>query len=106
VSGEVDLALHLPLGTPAERFEKLLLDAWRRGVKAMKVIFDPNLSLETVKAAQPAVVRRKATAKMVSSNFLHTKAPVLPKRHSRSSGSRLGGMSHNKPKSRHLSKSH
>lgn len=96
LSGQTNLTLNLPVGLPAEQYEKLLLDAWRRGVKSMTVVFDPALEL---KAQKPAAVRRKAA-------FLHAKAPALPKRQSRSATARMGSMSHTKLKTRSLSKTH
>ncbi len=95
VSGDTGLHVQLPLGIPAEHFEKLLLDAWRRGIKAMRVTFDAGLSVEPVKGH-----------KRVTSAFLHTAAPPLPKRQSRTGASRLGAMSHGKAKSRGVSKGH
>lgn len=97
VSGETDLELKLPVAVSAERFEKLVLDAWRRGVKSLAVTFDASLKAEKSKLAH---------RKIAPSAFLHAKAPLLPKRRARSGAARLGGMAHAKPKSRGVSKGH
>ena len=101
VSGETALELRLPVGIAAERYEKLLLDAWRRGVKSLTVVF------ATDAFPQPSVAKAQmATRKIAPSAFLHAKAPQLPKRQSRAAGSRMGGVAHGKAKTRSISKAH
>ena len=84
VSGEAALRLRLPFGMPAERFEKLLLDAWRRGVKSLEVSFDPGHAVQ--KTATTAI--RRKTARGVTSADLHAGAPHLPKKRLKTSASR------------------
>jgi len=111
VSGETGLTLNLPVGLPAERIEKLMLDAWRRGVKSAVMIFDEALNADARKTAPHAsqsALRRKTTRKHAASSFMQAKPPALPKRISRSAATpKHGGMPRGgKDKSRNLSKSH
>lgn len=99
VSGETGLRLHLPLGIVAESYEKLVLEAWRRGVKSAAIVFDAELAAAQGKSAG------KITQKSKLSAFLHAKAPALPKPSSRTAAPRLG-MAYSKAKSRPASKTH
>jgi len=101
VSGETALALRLPLGLAAERFEKLILDAWRRGVKSLSATFDPDMAVEK-STTSLKLTRRKGASKA----YLRAKAPVLPKRQSRSALARLEATRHSKAKIRGFSESH
>lgn len=101
VSGKTALELRLPVGMPAERLEKLLLEAWRRGLKSLVITFDP--AIEAEKTAAPLKITRR---KIAENAFLHTKAPQLPKRRSRSGASRLGAAGLAKPKNRGFAKGH
>ena len=105
VSGETNLKLALPVGMATERFEKLLLDAWRRGVKSAEITFDANLRAEK-RATSGQSIQRKTPRKIAPSAFLHTHAPGLPKRQSRSGTPRLSGLSQGKAKSRGVAKGH
>ena len=108
VSGESDLRLALPVGLQAERYEKLLLDAWRRGVKSLSITFDPNL--QTPAQIAEVAAQRRTLRKIATSVFLHTSKPALPKRQSRSArprtGSTAGPSLAGKAKSRSVSKGH
>lgn len=77
VSGDTALTLRLPVGLASERFEKLLLDAWRHGVKALTIVFDAALP--------PENARRLPKRKQTSAVFQNVAAPSLPRRSSRRS---------------------
>ena len=72
VSGDVGLNLSLPANVQTERVEKLLLGAWRQGVKAVTLDYDA-VPLET----------KPARKKLRTSVYHHAKAPALPVRQPR-----------------------
>jgi len=69
ISGEIELSLSLSPATSAEKNEKLLLSAWRQGLKSLTLAYDA-----TGQVAQEKQGKASMTA------FLHTKRPSLPAR--------------------------
>jgi len=106
LSGTCDLHLVLPEGIATERLEKLILEAWRRGVKSLDATFDPCLRADEAKVFRPATMRRKTAPKITASAFLHTKAPALPKRRARSAAVRSGNAAEARLKPRSIVKAH
>ncbi|MFY9287159.1 MAG: hypothetical protein WAO98_01530 [Alphaproteobacteria bacterium] len=70
ISSTVALTVSLALGTPLEKSEKLLLSAWRQGIKGMNLVYD----------AQEEAVSVKKQSKTKLAAFLHTQKPSLPAR--------------------------
>jgi hypothetical protein len=56
VTGDTGLAVSLPLQQTVERGAEMTLSAWRRGLKALTIIFDPTLTAAPVRKS--AIARR------------------------------------------------
>jgi ribonucleoside-diphosphate reductase alpha chain len=83
VSGETGLAVRVPAQLPTAQVEKILLEAWRRGVKSLTIDFDANMENKSKKMSGQTV-RRKTPSKLTTSAIIRSKAPALPKRSPRS----------------------
>jgi hypothetical protein len=89
VSGEVDLMLGLPKQVTAEKTEKLLLGAWRQGLKRITLAYD---------AAVPSPLTELNTAKrMRRSVYAQAQMPSMP---IRKSGMKAGGRMVSMPRSK------
>jgi ribonucleoside-diphosphate reductase alpha chain len=83
VSGEVGLAVALPVNLPLSACEKILLSAWRQGVKSLTLSFDPDIVfMKDKQSAQdtPSLTKRPAPRALTPSAFLQTKSQALPLR--------------------------
>jgi hypothetical protein len=81
ISGATDLTLHLSPTLPTDVVEKLVLSAWRQGLRSL------DLSYDAGRAFQPAVTSSRTTARLESrttkrhiqpSAFTHAKKAVSP----------------------------
>ncbi len=87
VSGTTGLSLRLPAALRGERIEKLLLGAWRRGIRSASLAWDVDLKSTEANEAGTAkhrpLLKRKTRSKIAPSAYLHHGATPLPARSSK-----------------------
>jgi ribonucleotide reductase alpha subunit len=78
ISGDTGLTVSLPVNSTAENNERLLLSAWRQGVRSLSMDFDAA-------PVTKKIVEKKAARKIRASEFIHTTQPPtsLPRRGAR-----------------------
>lgn len=115
ISGDIGMTLKFSSSLPLEKQQRLLLDAWRSGIKSLTITRDDtstigqdivlkvsekigrNVPTRTTSVhASSAKSKRRANTTLL----LHTRSPRLPTRKSKSrAGSRLMGINKSKPSS-------
>lgn len=91
ISNDAGLRLTLPLQARVEHKEKLLLEAWRQGIKSVAMTYDASLPAFE---AEPVSFQTKRSLR--KSTFLHAKTPALPVRKARQrAGNKLVGLGKN-----------